>query len=152
MLDRHDASGAKGLGLARGFDIEKGAVATTINPGMMNLLVFGADAESMAAAANRVIELKGGIVVADEGEIVAEVATRLFGILSGSPSSEVTVGALAVADAIRDVLGVTYDGLLTSIGFAALAVIIPELKICDRGLVKVWRDRQEAVDFVVRRL
>ena len=152
VLDRHDASGAKGLGLARGFDIEKGAVATTINPGMMNLLVFGADAESMAAAANRVIELRGGIVVADEGEIVAEVATPLFGILSDSPSSEVTAGALAVADAIRDVLGVTYDGLVTSIGFAALAVIIPELKICDRGLVKVWRDRQEAVDFVVRKL
>lgn len=152
VLDRHDASGAKGLGLARGFDIEKGAVATTINPGMMNLLVFGAEAESMAAAANRVIELKGGIVVANEGEIVAEVATPLFGILSDSPSSGVTADAIAVADAIRDVLGVTYDGLLTSIGFAALAVIIPELKICDRGLVKVWRDRQEAVDFVVRKL
>jgi hypothetical protein len=46
---------------------------------------------------------------------------------------------------------VSYDGLLTSVGFACLAVIIPELKICDQGLVRVFRDHQEAVDFVVDR-
>lgn len=152
IIDRHNGGEAQSLGLTRGFDIKTGAVATTINPGMMNLLVFGVDSQSMAAAANRVVELGGGIVVADEGQVIAEVATPLFGIVSDRPSKEVIPEALSVADAIRDDLGVTYDGLITSIGFAALAVIIPELKICDRGLVKVWRDRQEAVDFVVRTL
>jgi adenine deaminase len=152
VLDRHTGTDAKGLGLVRGFDMQSGAVATTINPGMMNLLVFGVDSQSMAAAANRVVELGGGIVAAREGTVLAELGAPLFGILSDRPSAEVVPEALAVADAIRDELGVTYDGLITSIGFAALAVIIPELKICDQGLVKVWRDHQEAVDFVVRAL
>ena len=150
VIDRHFSSNAKGLGLVRGFDMARGAVATTINPGMMNLLVLGIDPESMAAAANRVVELNGGIVVAVEGEVVAEVATPLFGIMSDDPLERVIPDALAVADAIHDQLGVSFDGLITSVGFACLAVIIPELKICDRGLVKVWRDRQEAVDFIVR--
>lgn len=150
VIDRHFSSNAKGLGLIRGFDMARGAVATTINPGMMNLLVLGIDPDSMSAAANRVVELNGGIVVAVEGEVVAEVATPLFGIMSDDPLDRVIPDALAVADAINDQLGVSFDGLITSVGFACLAVIIPELKICDRGLVKVWRDRQEAVDFIVR--
>jgi adenine deaminase len=152
VIDRHTGSGAKGLGLVRGFDMAAGAIATTINPGMMNLLVLGVDSQSMATAANRVVELRGGIVAARNEEILAEVETPLFGILSDRPSQEVTVEAIAVADAIRDELGVTYDGLITSVGFAALAVVIPSLKICDQGLVRVFRDRQEAVDFVVRTL
>jgi adenine deaminase len=151
VIDRHAGGERKGLGLVRGFDVSAGAVATTINPGMMNLLVFGVDPDSMAAAANRVVELNGGIVVADGGKVVAEVATPLFGIMSDTPSSEVIPDAVAVADALRDRMGVSYDGLLTSIGFACLAVIIPHLKICDQGLVRVFRDRQEAVDFVVQR-
>ncbi len=151
VVDRHSGSGDKGLGLVRGFDFKTGAIATTINPGMMNLMVLGVDPDSMAAAANRVVELKGGIVVAVGGRVVAEIATPLFGILSDAPSVEAIPAATAVAGAIRDQLGIDFDGLVTSVGFACLAVTIPDLKICDKGLVKVWRDRAEAVDFVVKR-
>ena len=150
VIDRHFGSGAQGLGLVRGFDIVDGAIATTINPGVMNLLVLGVDSTSMATAANRVTKLGGGIVAARGGEVLAEVSTPLFGIFSDRPSTEVIREAVDVADAIRNQLGVSYDGLITSIGFAALAVIIPSLKICDKGLVRVARDSQEAVDFVVR--
>lgn len=149
VIDRHEGGDRKGLGLVRGFEVSSGAVATTINPGMMNLLVFGVDIESMAAAANRVVELNGGIVVADGRDVVAEVATPLWGIMSDKPSDEVIPDAVAVADAIRDRMGVSFEGLVTSIGFACLAVIIPELKICDQGLVRVSRSSQEAVSFVV---
>lgn len=152
VIDRHSGSGERGIGLVRGFDMAAGAMATTINPGVMNLLVLGMDTASMATAAQRVTELEGGIVVSLGDEVLAEVSTPLFGILSDRPSAEVIRDAVEVADAIRNQLGVSYDGLITSIGFAALAVIIPSLKICDKGLVRVARDSQEAVDFVVRDL
>ena len=152
VIDRHSGSGERGIGLVRGFDMADGAIATTINPGVMNLLVLGMDSTSMATAAHRVTELGGGIVAASGGEVLAEVSTPLFGIFSDRPSAEVSREAVAVADAIRHQLGVSYDGLVTSIGFAALAVIIPSLKICDKGLVRVARDSQEAVDFVVNDL
>ena len=152
VIDRHSGSGRRGVGLVRGFDMAAGAIATTINPGVMNLLVLGMDRSSMATAARRVTELGGGIVAALGDKVLAEVSTPLFGIFSDRPSAEVSREAVEVADAIRRQLGVTYDGLITSIGFAALAVIIPSLKICDKGLVRVARDSQEAVDFVVRDL
>ena len=151
VIDRHSGSGERGIGLVRGFGMAGGAIATTINPGVMNLLVLGMDSTSMATAARRVTELGGGIVAALGGEVLAEVSTPLFGIFSDRPSAEVSPEKRStVADAIRNRLGVSYDGLITSIGFAALAVIIPSLKICDKGLVRVARDSQEAVDFVVR--
>jgi adenine deaminase len=151
VVDRHQGGTRRSLGLVRGIAVEAGAVATTINPGVMNLLVFGADPESMATAANRVVSLKGGIVVAHGADVVAEVATPLFGIMSDRPAAEVIPDAEAVADAIRDRMGISFDGLITSIGFACLAVIIPALKICDQGLVRVGRESQEGVDFIVKR-
>ncbi len=150
VIDRHEGGSRQGLGLLRGFDLAAGAVATTINPGLMNLMVLGVDEDDMAAAANRVVELQGGIVVVRDGRVRAEVSTPVFGILSDKPSAEVIESCRAVADAIAADLRVGFDGLITSVGFACLAVIIPALKLCDRGLVRITREGgQEAVDLVV---
>ena len=150
VIDRHEGGSRQGLGLLRGFDLAAGAVATTINPGLMNLMVLGVNEDDMAAAANRVVELQGGIVVVKDGRVRAEVSTPVFGILSDKPSAEVIESCRAVADAIAADLRVGFDGLITSVGFACLAVIIPALKLCDRGLVRITREGgQEAVDLVV---
>ena len=139
VADRHEASGRIGVGLVRGLDIAAGAVATTINPGMSNMMVLGTDEEAMALAANRVAELQGGIVVARDGAIRAEVALPIFGMLSHAPLAETAKACLSVADSIRDDLGCPHSGMLTSAGFACLPSIIPDLKICDHGLVSVDR-------------
>jgi adenine deaminase len=112
---------------------------------MMNLLVAGVSEEDMALAANRVVELGGGIVVACGGEVRAEVALPLFGILSEGSVAETIAACTAVDDAIEAELSSPVDGLLTTLGFCCLTVSIPGLKICDRGLVRVRRDGQEAV-------
>ena len=148
VFDRHEGGARGAVGLIRGTGIEFGAVATTVNPGMMNLVVVGTAEEDMAAAANRVVELGGGTVVAREGEVRAEVALPLFGILSDEPPSGVAASCLAVDAAISDHLGSRVRGLLTTVGFACLAVSIPALKICDRGLVRVARDGQEGVELL----
>jgi adenine deaminase len=139
VADRHEASGRIAVGLVRGLDIAHGAVATTINPGMANMMVLGTDDEAMALAANRVAELNGGIVVAREGAVRAEVALPIFGMLSHEPLEQTVKACVGVADSIRDDLGCPHDGMLSSAGFACLPVAIPDLKICDRGLVSVDR-------------
>jgi adenine deaminase len=139
VADRHEASGRIAVGLMRGLDIAHGAVATTINPGMANLMVLGTDDEAMALAANRVAELNGGIVVARDGGVRAEVALPIFGMLSHEPLEQTVKACLAVADSIREDLGCPHDGMLSCAGFACLPVAIPDLKICDRGLVSVDR-------------
>ena len=148
VLDRHEGGSRGATGLVRGLGIKAGALASTVNPGMMNLMVVGIGEEDMALAANRVLELGGGIAVARDGEVRAEVALPLFGILSDAPVPETVAACEEIAATIEHDLGSPIDGLLTTAGFACLAVSIPSLKICDRGLVRVWRDRQESVELV----
>jgi len=116
----------------------------------MNLLTLGANPEDMAIAARRVVELGGGIVVALDGRILAEVALPLYGIISDAPSSEVVQACLAVEKVIEEDLGCHFEGLISAAGFACLAVSIPSLKITSRGLARVSREAPaEAVTFVL---
>ena len=150
MFDRHEGGKHGTVALVRGLAVERGAIATTINPGLMNLMVIGIDEADMAAAANSVVEMQGGICVVSRGEIAAKVSTPLFGILSDAPAGEVAAACEEVATAISETLGSPIDGLVTQAGFACLAVSIPNLKLADRGLVRVGRDgSQEGVDLVV---
>jgi adenine deaminase len=139
VADRHQASGRIGVGLIRGLDIAQGAVAATINPGMANMMVLGADEEAMALAANRVAELNGGIVVARDGGVAAEVALPVFGMLSHEPLEHTVKACEQVAHAIREALGCPHDGMLSTAGFACLPVAIPSLKMSEHGLVSVDR-------------
>lgn len=139
VADRHEASGRLGIALIRGLDISGGAVATTINPGMSNLMVVGDDEEAMSTAANRVVELDGGIVVSKDGEVTAELALPILGILSHEPAGEVADAAIEIARALRDDLNCPHGGILTNAGFVCLASVIPALKICDHGLIRVDR-------------
>lgn len=148
VIDRHEGGDAATVALIRGLGIRWGAFAATVNPGLMDLMVAGVDEEDMAVAANRVVALQGGIAVARGGSVVAEVALPLLGIFSGAPAAETADRCLAVERALRDELGSPVDGVLTSAGFACLAVSIPRLKVCARGLVRVSRSGHEQVSLV----
>ncbi|HEU4806776.1 MAG TPA: adenine deaminase C-terminal domain-containing protein, partial [Homoserinimonas sp.] len=82
VFDRHLGGKERAVGLIRGFGIERGAVAATVNPGMMNLMTVGVDETDMAAAATAVAKMGGGIAVAVDGEVVASVALPIHGILT----------------------------------------------------------------------
>ncbi len=149
VIDRHEGGDRRALGLVRGYDLRQGALAATVNPGVMNLMVLGVDEEDMIAAAQRVIEMQGGIAVAVGGSVRADVALPIYGILSDEPATHVAAACRAVTDVVRDEMGSPIEGLLTSAGFLCLTVSIPSLKICDQGLVRVARDGGEAVELVV---
>ena len=76
-----------------------------MNPGMMNLIAVGVDDVDLAVAANRVADLGGGIAVAVDDAVVAEVALPLYGIVSDRPLAEVSsacIDALQSAAHVRD--------------------------------------------------
>lgn len=148
VIDRYAGGSFCATGLVRGLGIQRGAIAATVNPGVMNLLVLGID-DDMVLAANRVVAMDGGICVCRDGEVIAEVALPVFGILSEGDLIATGERCLAIESAIHEALGSSFDGLLTAAGFACLAVSIPSLKICDRGLVRVSRTNQEAVKLEV---
>jgi adenine deaminase len=97
--------------------------------------------DDMAGAVRRLAELGGGIVALDGGEVLAELALPVGGLLSDAPLAEVVGRSRACTEAAEQ-LGCTGSTPFLTMSFLALSVI-PSLKITDQGLVDV--DRFELV-------
>lgn len=121
--------------------MQRGALGSTISHDAHNVVVAGVDDAAMALAVRRLSELGGGIVVADENVVLAELPLPVAGLISDRPFAEVLARSREATAAARE-LGVDIPAPFQTLSFLALSVI-PELKITDRGLVDV--DRFELV-------
>jgi len=135
VIERHRASGAVGRGFVRGMGLTRGALASSIAHDHHNLVVVGADDESMFTAARRVAALSGGMVVADGEEVLAEVPLPLGGLMTGDSVEDVRAELDRALSAARD-LGTQLHDPFMAMSFLALEVI-PSLKLTDQGLVDV---------------
>jgi len=142
VVERHLGTGRVGLGLVRGFGLQRGAIASTVAHDAHNVVVVGMNDASMAAAVRRLANRGGGIVVVDGAEVLAELPLPVAGLLSDAPLEEVVERSHALAAAARE-LGCTLEAPFQHLSFLALSVI-PSLKLTDRGLVDV--DRFELVE------
>jgi adenine deaminase len=91
--------------LTDGWGEMRGAIATTIAHDSHNLLVLGADAADMAAAANAVIGAGGGMAVAAGGVVTALLPLPIAGLLAETPPAETAVNFARLrqaADAVCD--------------------------------------------------
>jgi adenine deaminase len=142
VISRHGHNRNIGRGFVTGFGLRRGAIASSVGHDSHNLCVVGADDGDMAAAINRLIALQGGFAVVADGEVRAELALPVAGLMS-------ELGFEAVRDALEPLraaargLGVTLPEPFLQVAFLPLPVI-PHLKITDRGLVDV--DRMRLVD------
>lgn len=137
VVERHKGTGNVGVGFVRGFGLSSGALASSVAHDSHNIVVIGASDEDMVAAVERVIEIGGGQVVAAGGEVRAELALSIAGLMSTLSVEEAAAGVAALnkaAGALR--CGIAEPFMTMS--FLALPVI-PELKLTDQGLVDVGR-------------
>ncbi|MEY8386836.1 adenine deaminase [Oscillospiraceae bacterium 38-13] len=136
VVERHRGSGHIGVGFLQGYGLKSGAVATSISHDSHNIIVVGVSEEDCAAAANRIVELNGGIVVWNDGKPIAEVPLSIAGIMSDEPLAAVNE-KLESAKAAAHALGVNpgIDPFMT-LSFMALPVI-PALRITTRGVFDV---------------
>jgi adenine deaminase len=141
VVERHLGTGRIGLGIVRGFGLREGALASTIAHDAHNIVVVGMSDADMHHAVLRLAELGGGIAVAADGKVRAELPLPVAGLLSDRPLAEVVGATRACIEAARE-LGCEVPSPFQSLAFLALSVI-PSLKITDRGLVDV--DRFELV-------
>jgi len=137
VIERHHASGRIGLGLVTNVGLARGAYASTVAHDAHNIVVVGVDDADMALCVRRLAELGGGIVVAEGGQIVGELALPVAGLMSDQPLAEVHARMAALEALLRE-QGVRSEAPFMSLSFLALSVI-PELKITDQGLVDVGR-------------
>lgn len=137
VIERHGKNGNIATGFVRGFGIRSGAIASTVCHDHHNIACVGVDYADMARAANRLGEIEGGFVVVQGGEVLAELALPVAGLMS-LESFEVVRDRLIDLRAAAKSLGVGLQEPFLQLAFLALPVI-PALKITDRGLVDVTR-------------
>ncbi len=137
VLERHGKGGGIGRAHVEGFGPLEGAIGLSVGHDSHNLTVVGSNRADMAAAANRLIALEGGAVAVRDGAVLAELALPIAGLMSDQPY-ETVAAALAQLKATAAEMGATLPEPLLHMAFLPL-VVIPHLKLSDRGLVDVDR-------------
>ncbi len=137
VIERHGKTGGIGRAFVHGFGMKRGAIASSVGHDSHNITVVGGDDADMAVAVNRVSEIEGGFVVAEGGEVRAEIALPMAGLMSLRSHEEVCA-ALRPLKAAAKALGVGLPEPFLQVAFLPLPVI-PHLKITDKGLVDVDR-------------
>lgn len=145
-IDRYDGKGQLGVGFAEGFNLKRGAMASTYNPHYQHVLVVGANPDDMLVAAQECAKQGGGFVVVEDGKVKARVPLPLYGLLSEESIDTLGEQIAAAFAALRE-LGCPLETPFHTLAFTGLPVSIGRLKINSRGLVDVWKG--ETVPVVV---
>ncbi len=141
VIERHGKNGNIANGFVRGFGLKRGAIASTVCHDHHNIAVVGVDYADMALAARHLAKIEGGFVVVEGGQVLAELALPVAGLMSLEPFERVR-DALVHLRAAAHGLGVELEEPFLQLAFLALPVI-PHLKITDHGMVDV--DRFEVI-------
>jgi adenine deaminase len=110
-------------------------MATTVAHDSHNLLVAGTDAGDMRAAANLVIESRGGIAAVRQGKTLAWVKLPIAGLMSDHGLEQVAGEVAQLRSAFRR-MGVLDHPYMPLPNLLALSVI-PHARITDRGIFDV---------------
>ena len=116
---------------------ERGALASSVAHDHHNLVVIGADDQSMSTAARRAADLGGGMVVANGDRVLAELPLPIGGLMIDEPVESVREKLDVVLAAAHELGSPLHDPFM-AMSFLALEVI-PTLKLTDQGLIDVER-------------
>ncbi len=138
LVERHKGTGGVTLGLVSGFDFDsKCAIASTVAHDSHHMLVVGTDDASMAVAANSLASSGGGQVVVKNGKIIGQVKLKIAGLMSSEKADVVAKEAETILKGFR-ACGCKLNNPNMQLSLLAL-VVIPELRISDKGLVDVTK-------------
>lgn len=135
VVERHSGTQHVGLGLVKGLGLREGALASSIAHDSHNVVAVGASDADMALAVRTLNSLQGGIVAVCGGEVLAQLALPVAGLMSEQPLAVMRDGMRDLLAAAR-ALGCPLANPYMQMAFLALPVI-PQLKLTDLGLVDV---------------
>lgn len=138
LVERHRATGKVVVGLVKGFEFtRKCAIGSTVAHDSHHMIVVGTDDENMAIAANELAKCGGGQVVVLDGKVVGLVEFPIAGLMSNERADIVAKKAGTVLEGFK-MCGSELNNPNMQLSLLAL-VVIPELRISDKGLVDVTR-------------
>lgn len=139
QVERHGKNGNIGRAFMGGFKVKGGTLASSVGHDNHNIIVMGDSFEDMALAVNRVVEMGGGQVVVSGGDIKAEVAYPVCGLLSDLSVKELAEEKRVLNKAVHD-LGSEIPIPFMFLSFICLAAI-PSYAITDYGFIDVLQQK-----------
>ena len=135
-IERHKNTSHVGLGFLGKYGLKRGAVATSIGHDSHNLVIAGVTDEDIVIAGNRVIENGGGLAIALDGKVLADLPLPIGGLMADEPV-EVVDEKLEHMKKISTELGISKDiDAFMTLAFISLPVI-PKLRLNTYGIVDV---------------
>ncbi|WP_157019257.1 adenine deaminase [Mesorhizobium xinjiangense] len=136
LVERHRGTGAVVNGFVSGFGYTQDcAMASTVAHDSHHMIVVGTNKQDMAAAANRLGQVGGGVIMFSKGKELALVEMPIAGLMSDERAEIVAEKAEKLTRAMRD-MGCSLNNAYMQHSLLAL-VVIPELRISDVGIVDV---------------
>ena len=118
-------------GFITGFNLKKGAIASSVAHDSHNIVVVGTNSEDMANAVNCLIDNEGGFAIVD-GDFEDSLALPIAGLMTNEDSHEVAEKLEKLQKTASD-FGCKLDSPFMTMSFMAL-LVIPAIKISDKGL------------------
>ena len=116
----------------KNFGLKVGAIASTVAHDSHNIVVVGCDDESIARAANLVIQCRGGVSATDLSTDMV-LPLPVAGLMSADDGYDVANAYTAIDRFSKEILGSTLASPFMTLSFMAL-LVIPSLKRSDKGL------------------
>ena len=138
LVQRHSGMSGITMGLVSGFGFTaKCAVASTVAHDSHQMIVVGTDDDSMVVAANTLAGCGGGQVVVKNNKVIGQVELKIAGLMSDERADVVAKKAETILKGFRS-CGCQLNNPNMQLSLLAL-VVIPELRISDKGLVDVTK-------------
>ena len=130
VYDRYNG-GSPQVAFVKGFNIKRGAIASTIAHDCHNILAIGCSDEDIAAIINRLVKEKGGMAVYD-GKEMACLPLPVAGLMNVMTPEETASWHIVLRKKAKEI-GCTFNAPFMTMTFMALSVI-PDLKLTHKGL------------------
>jgi len=134
-FDRTFGTRKHAVGFLKNFAAKIGAFASTWNFHENNMLVIGSNEKDMAKAANSLVNTQGGIVVVNEGKILASMPLQMAGIVSTNSFETVSENFENLNAVLADTGCKFKKPHLIPLFLPFLA--LPDIRILSTGLVDV---------------
>jgi adenine deaminase len=124
------------IGFVKNFGLKHGAISSSVAHDSHNIIAIGVDDNDIMKAIISIMDLKGGISVVDGDEFLS-LPLPVAGLMSVESVDIVANTYLRLNEKVKS-LGSTLSSPFMTMSFLAL-LVIPELKISDRGLFDVTK-------------
>ena len=136
-IERYRRNGNIGKAFCKGFGLREGAIAESVAHDAHNIIVIGTNLKDMTVAVNRVIEIGGGIAVANKGKVLSDLRLPVGGLITDELTGhEVSERIEKLEKSAIEELGLKVHAPFMHLSFLALSTS-PMWKITDKGLVDV---------------